>query len=101
MIPFSWLVDYMVSLSDWLGAQEGSVYLEPYDICIVRRGKSRSTETVTSKPSNLNTSGTSRRGIDSYERDFVTLGQLTLPRVSFFTKSEALTVAALIASFKR
>jgi len=37
MIPWSWLLDYFVDIGTWLGSKEGRAYVEPKDICIMRR----------------------------------------------------------------
>lgn len=101
MVPFSWLVDYFVDLNTWLGANDGSIFLEPYDICIVRKSKYRAKLKVTSKPLTIDVSGTGVLALDSYERDIVALSSLTLPRISLLSGWELLTATALFASFKR
>jgi hypothetical protein len=101
MIPFSWLIDYFVDLNTYLGAHAGGVAIEPYDICIVRRGRSRYTEVVTTKPDSISISGPTQRGVDIIERDMVSVGSLSLPTVSILSGWELVTVAALFASFKR
>lgn len=101
LIPFSWLADYFVNMSAYFGAHEGSGVIEPYDICIVRRCKSRFKQEVYSKPSTISLTGSGRYGRDLYERDVVTLSSLSLPSAGFLSKNQLLTIAALIASFKR
>lgn len=97
MVPFSWLVDYFIDLDSVFGANQGQMYIEPYDISIVRVSRSRFKQQVKSKPSDIRLTGTGRHSRNHYERDIVSAGSLTLPSISFLTRNQMLTVAALLA----
>lgn len=101
LIPFSWLADYFVNMSAYLGAHAGGGTIEPYDICIVRKCKSRFRQQVFQKPTTITLSGGGRYGRDLYERDVVTLSSLAFPSVGLLNRHQLLIIAALLASFKR
>jgi len=101
LIPFSWLVDYFVDISSYFGAGLASGIVEPYDICIIRRCKSRFRQKITTKPASITLTGSGYYGRNLMERDVVTLSSLTLPGISLLNESQMLTITALLASFKR
>lgn len=37
LLPFSWLADYFTSIGSYLRANNGAVYVQPTDICLVRK----------------------------------------------------------------
>lgn len=101
LVPFSWLVDYFVDMNTYFGAHETKGILEPYDICIVRKSKSRFSQKVLTKPSSITLSGSGRYGRNLMERDVVTVSSLSLPSIGLLSSNQMLILAALIASFKR
>lgn len=97
MIPFSWLVDYFIDLDSVFGANQGQMFIEPYDISIVRVSRSRFKQQVKSKTASISLTGTGKHSRNHYERDIVSAGSLTLPGISFLSRDQMLTVAALLA----
>lgn len=98
-LPWSWLVDYFVDISSWLQANENHSWVEPYDISIIRRFKSKTeidnlayevgygekghiTGSIYSRDSNLNTT------------------LVPAARYSFLTKTQYLTMLALLGKFR-
>lgn len=101
LVPWSWLFDYFVNLSDFYGANLGEDVIEPYDICIVRRSKSRFQFKTVSKPSSVTITGSGRFGRDEYDRQVVSKGSFPAVSIGLLSRSQLLIIASLIASFKR
>lgn len=101
LVPWSWLFDYFVNLSNYFGAHLGEDIIEPYDICIVRRSKSRFQFKPSSWPSSVTLTGTGRCGRNEYDRDVTTRGSFPAVRSELLSRNQLLVIAALIASFKR
>jgi hypothetical protein len=96
-IPWTWLVDYFVDVGSWLQANENSNLVEPYDICIVRRFRSKT------EIKNLSCSdGEGLPGHISWRvhsRDVVQPGTLPFFRFSLLSEKQFLTIVALIGKF--
>jgi hypothetical protein len=101
LVPFSWLVDYFVNLSDYFGGYLGEDVIEPYDICIVRNSSSRFSYKPSVVPSSVTITGSGRFGADEYDRDVCSRGSFPAVRADFLSRNQLLVIAALFASFKR
>lgn len=98
-IPWTWLVDYFVDVSSWLQANENTNWVEPYDISIIRRYKSRTEIDNLEVSEGFGTKGSIRGSI--YSRDSnLTSTLLPAARYSFITKTQYLTLLALLGKFR-
>lgn len=99
LLPFSWLIDYFVDISSYLGAFEGRVGLYPKDICIMREYQQRLEYVPTSTPLDVTATNVLIERSDKY-RTVVPLDDFTPAITSFLKKDEWLVILALIAKFR-
>lgn len=96
-IPWTWLSDYFYDIGSWLQANENSNWVEPYDICIVRRFRSKT------EIKNLSVSdGEGLPGHISwrvYSRDVTQPNALPTFRYSLLSEKQYLTMVALVGKF--
>lgn len=100
LVPFSWLVDYFINISDFLQGSEGYVELEPYDICIMREWRCRISQKVTSKPASISVSGNGMFYRTIKARDVCFRGSFPTIRTGLLSSSQFLTIAALLARLR-
>jgi len=102
MLPLSWLVDYFINLSDLFGAFEGYDLLEPYDICIMRKRTSWSTQVITDSPDGITSSGGNAAAIVKARKalsyDPLSIGPI---QFTFMTEGQLTNLIALLASYRR
>jgi hypothetical protein len=98
LIPFSWLLDYFINMSEFFQATAGSVIIEPYDICIMRELRIRERYVFRSASSGVS-GGTGVYTRSIRQRDLVTTVSLPMPEFGFLTKNQYSTIAALLAAF--
>lgn len=97
-IPWTWLLDYFFSISDWYLANQNSSWVEPYDLCIVR--KFHTTETWYPSDGWAAACSKSKFLQDIYARDVITAIPSYPPvRFGFLTKTQAITIAAVLGRF--
>lgn len=101
MIPFSWLVDYFVDINSAFGAVLGDNIVEPYDVCIIRKCKSRFEQRRAKSFTGGSLSGSGRYGRDTIDRDVITSFAFPTPTLSLLTYDNVITIAALLAAFRR
>jgi hypothetical protein len=101
LIPFSWLVDYFIDVDAWYTASINTKFIEFYDLCIVRHCESSFKQQVISKPASITITGDGVYGRSHIERDVVTSVAFPTSSIQFLNKNQMLTVAALLANFKR
>lgn len=94
-IPFSWVLDYFVAISDFLEAFAGVQHIEPYDICIMREYTGTYSHRVTSSPQSVTVGGTGRYTRTVIARDVVTLGSLPPFQVSLLSMRQMTNLAAI------
>lgn len=100
MLPFSWLADYFVNISAYLGNYAGENSVEPYDICIMRHFVSREQYQVTSKPTSVSIAGQGTYILDVKARDVCQRGLFPVVRTDLLNRNQWLVVAALFARFR-
>lgn len=101
MIPFSWLVDYFVDMNSAFGAVLGDNIVEPYDVCIIRKCRSRFQQRRSKTFSGGTLAGSGRYGRDTYDRDVITSFDFPTPTLSLLSFDRVVTLAALLAVFRR
>lgn len=101
MIPFSWLVDYFVDINSAFGAVLGDNIVEPYDVCIVRRCQSRFQQRRAKTYAGGSLGGSGKYGRDTIDRDVITSFTFPTPTLSLLTYDNVVTIAALLAAFRR
>ncbi|DAD51623.1 TPA_asm: maturation protein [ssRNA phage Gerhypos.4_39] len=98
-VPWTWLADYFVDVSSWLQANENHSWVEPYDISIIRRFKSRTEIDNLEYDVGFGIKGHITGSI--YSRDS-NLNSTLFPaaRYSFLTTTQYLTMLALLGKFR-
>lgn len=96
IIPWTWLIDYFVSVGDFLGSNTGRLLVEPADICIMRE-----TETVQRIPVKSSASSGTYvvRAVEKRRKVVTNIGG---PQVfgTLLSMSELQVVAALFAKWR-
>lgn len=107
MIPFSWLIDYFIDLSDWFNANQGYGEIYPFDTCITYRGRGKFVWTennvVNASPSmRLSPSSCGATRLDVV-RDVVQYDPSVFPTptLAFFTESQAANIMALLTVLRK
>lgn len=99
MIPFSWLCDYFTEISDFLAANTGRMYVEPFDICIMRHHVSKDQYQVTSITDTATATGGGYHIRETKSRDVWTEGAFPAAPLELLTGNEWKTILALFLSF--
>lgn len=101
LIPFSWLIDYFMDVSTWLSATKGRLEIEPFDTCIMFKGKGN----VYGRPSSLRPRpGSDIRSTGFHHkrysscRIYVPTSSVPwpTPTVSFLTMKQTINIAAVL-----
>jgi hypothetical protein len=99
LLPFSWLVDYFINISEFLQGQEGADEVEPDDICIMRFCTTKVTETITSVSNFCTAVRNGTHTMTTKSRDVCYPGTFPIADTSLFSQSQYLILAALLARF--
>lgn len=97
--PFTWLVDYFEDIGGFLTANANRALVEPRDICIMRRHRSRDQYTVTELDERATVNGNGSHYRETKARDVWTRGNFPALPVSILTESHMKAVLALFLSF--
>lgn len=97
-IPWTWLFDYFYDVSSWLQANENANWVEPYDICIMRRFRSRDEWTKLNCSDGEGLPGYISWRVNSRDANLQP-GRLPAARYELLTQKQYLTILALIGKF--
>lgn len=99
LVPFSWLVDYFLSVGSYLQSQQARYVLQPVDVCIMRHYVHEARATVTGGSAGItSTSGYFRREIKT--RDVVFPADAPLLSFDLLRADRWKVILALIAKFR-
>lgn len=102
MSPFTWLADYFEDISGFLAANSGRAFVEPYDICIMRRHVSKDQYQVTwINDDRANVSGSGYHIRDTKARDVTQRGNFPALPIEILNESQWKNVLALFLSFAK
>lgn len=100
MLPFSWLLDYFISFSDFFGAMEGRDLVSPIDVCIMREHRTRYTGIVTDITPGCHGGGYTVLHTEKYRT--VQVNPDFPPTFDpILTSGQWTTILALLAAFRR
>lgn len=93
--PFTWLVDYFEDIGGFLAANAGRAYVEPREICIMRRHVSKDQYQVTWITSTASSNGPGYHIRETKARDVCQRGNFPALPLSILTESHWKAVLAL------
>lgn len=99
-IPWTWLVDYFVDVNSWLQANENTNWVEPYDICIIRKMKTRTEYRNCRANVGFCQGGHLRAHLVSRDAN-LPVGAVPAVRFSLLTRSQVEVIFALLGKFRR